>query len=253
MYQRIKDRFGTAGLVVAVIALVAAVGGTALAAGGLTKSQEKQVTKIAKKYAGKPGAIGPAGANGTNGTNGAAGAKGADGESVDVNTYAGPECATATEEGAELTNTTGTVYVCNGENGIEGSPWTAGGTLPSGKTETGVWGGIAAAGPNVFPMSFSLPLALPLDAAHAIGIKEGASVPAECENTTHAGTASPTNPEADPGYVCAYLAFDSSESENSVAVKNLAIANGASTAGAYLFFGSPEPAFLTGTYAVTAP
>ena len=65
-----REPFGKAGLTVAILALVMAFVGGAYAAGGLTKSQEKQVTKIAKKYAGKPGAPG------TNGTNGSPGAKG---------------------------------------------------------------------------------------------------------------------------------------------------------------------------------
>src|SRR4051812_37822953 len=86
MYRRYKERFGTVGVALGVIALILALGGTALAASGaLTGKQKKEVEKIAKKYAGKPGAPGApgtAGTNGTNGTNGkdgAPGAKGGDG------------------------------------------------------------------------------------------------------------------------------------------------------------------------------
>jgi len=100
------EPFGKAGLTVAILALVLAMVGGAWAAGGLTGQQEKQVKKIAKKYAGKPGPVGPAGPAGTNGTNGTNGKNGAP-----------------------------------GAPGPKGSPWTAGGVLPSEKTETGSWSG----------------------------------------------------------------------------------------------------------------
>jgi hypothetical protein len=171
MKRRLTEPFGKAGLTVAILALVMALVGGAYAAGGLTKAQEKQVTKIAKKYAGKPGAPGTAGANGTNGTsgkdggsgqNGAPGTPGGDGESVEVNAYAGPQCpASENEEGAELTNASGTAYACNG---AEGSPWTAGGTLPSGKTETGSW--TLFGGEFATSLSFTIPLASPLAGAN---------------------------------------------------------------------------------------
>jgi hypothetical protein len=86
MFARIRKQFSPAAMVLSVIALVFAMLGGAYAAGGLTKSQEKQVTKIAKKYAGKPGAAGaagaagPAGPAGAKGDTGAAGANGAKGD-----------------------------------------------------------------------------------------------------------------------------------------------------------------------------
>jgi hypothetical protein len=105
--RAIREPFGTAGLIVACVALIAALGGTALAAkGALTGKQKKEVEKIAKKFAGKPGApgapgpVGPQGAvgpkgdkgdagqNGTNGTNGTNGEAGMCSE-------AKPECTLA--------------------------------------------------------------------------------------------------------------------------------------------------------------
>jgi Collagen triple helix repeat (20 copies) len=81
MLHRFHDRFGTAGVILGVIALILALGGTALAAkGALTGKQHKEVEKIAKKFAGKPGAPGAAGTNGTNGTNGKDGADGKEGK-----------------------------------------------------------------------------------------------------------------------------------------------------------------------------
>jgi Collagen triple helix repeat (20 copies) len=117
LFSKIQERFGTAGLVVAIIALVAALAGTAIAAGGkLTAKQKKEVTKIAKKYAGKPGPAGPAGSAGANGAKGDTGAQGAQGPQ-------GPQGA----PGAQ------------GPKGDEGSPWTVGGKLPENATLTGAF------------------------------------------------------------------------------------------------------------------
>ena len=79
--SRIHQKLGTAGFVISIVALVAAMGGGAYAAsGGLNGKQKKEVEKIAKKYAGKPGAAGPAGSNGSNGAKGDTGATGAEGK-----------------------------------------------------------------------------------------------------------------------------------------------------------------------------
>ena len=65
------------------------------------------------------GSGGPAGPAGANGKDGAQGDKGPEGQQglQGKQGEPGPE----------------------GEKGEEGSPWTAGGTLPSGETETGIW------------------------------------------------------------------------------------------------------------------
>src|SRR6478672_11177626 len=129
MFKRLTEPFGKAGLIVAIVALIAALAGGAYAAsGGLTGKQKKEVTKIAKKYAGKPGANG---ANGAQGAKGDPGAPGAPGEP-------GPE-------------------------GPPGSPWTAGGTLPVGSTETGVWAMPHSPENNTAAISFTIPLAEPLE------------------------------------------------------------------------------------------
>jgi len=159
--RAIREPFGTAGLVVAVIALVLALTGAAFAAAGLNGKQKKEVEKIAKKYAGKPGkdgAPGAAGKDGTNGTNGAPGEKGANGKSVAVTPIASGGSKCGGRAGAEVKQEgagTGTP-VC------EGSPWSAGGTLPSGKTETGVWSVSLPPTESFFevkvPISFPIPL-----------------------------------------------------------------------------------------------
>ena len=106
MLSRAHNKFGTAGLIVAIVALVAALTGAAFAAGGLSKKQENRVIAIAKKYAGKPGANGapgpagpqgPAGPEGKQGSPGAAGKAGEAGMCSEEN----PECVLA--PGATLT------------------------------------------------------------------------------------------------------------------------------------------------------
>ena len=52
MYRRFHQRFGAAGLIVSILALILALTGAAFAASGLTGKQKKEVTKIAKQYAG---------------------------------------------------------------------------------------------------------------------------------------------------------------------------------------------------------
>ena len=131
MLKRIHNKLGTAGLVVAVVALVAAVAGTAFAAGGLTKKQEKQVVKIAKKYAGKQGPKGVPGPAGAQGPKGDPGPKGDTGS--------------------------------KGETGSQGPEGPAGPTeteLPQGKTITGVWSFRGEGEPSYW-VTISFPLRLP--------------------------------------------------------------------------------------------
>ncbi len=155
MLKRIHDRLGTAGLIVGVIALVMAMAGGAWAAkGGLTGKQKKEVKSIATTVAkgmlgtgpqgpaGAKGDPGSAGSAGTNGTNGEDGEDGEDGKSIELTPVAPgvPECE---ERGGALLEEEGGlgpgVEVCNGE---EGSPWTAGGTLPPGASEAGAWAAV---------------------------------------------------------------------------------------------------------------
>jgi hypothetical protein len=209
MFSKLHSRFGTAGLVVAIVALVAAVAGTALAASGaLTSKQKKEVEKIAKKFAGKQGpagaagpagsagpagaagpagSAGPTGAKGDTGATGAAGkdgTNGTNGKSVTVTSIApgGAKCegragAEVKQEGAGA----GTP-VC------EGSPWTAGGTLPSGKTETGSWNlAPSAGGGPATSVSFAIPLSAEIEAANVFTVAKGAG--ATATGDTESGSA----------------------------------------------------------------
>ena len=265
--RAIREPFGTAGLIVACVALIAALGGSALAAkGALTAKQKKEVTKIAKKYAGKPGApgaIGPQGnpgAAGSNGTNGTNGAPGANGKSVNVGTEApGANCTNGgvnvTVEGLSTKR-----YVCNGGFGEE---------MESGTPLRGNWSG-ATANLGFTPISVSYLTKFPGTAAPTVVlVREGPA--AECENpevnpgvkplceADNAAAAqhcpgSATEPEADPGYVCFYVSVVTGPSPAANFAK---IGQESTLFGATLKLFTPEEPnhtlLIQGTWAVTAP
>ena len=214
MISRVHSRFGTAGMVVAVIALVVALAGGAYAAsGGLTAKQKKQVKKIAqteaKKFAtagpqGPPGPPGPAGAPGKDGSNGT---DGTDGNSVVVENEApGIKCAVGGVN-VEVEESQTKNYVCNGQTGFVEA-------LPSGSSLKGVFSGTAkdAATAILIPISFEIEvspaptlvyiveggeLAYTVDSAGTFGILVEEEVEAVCPGD-------PGSPEAEPGYVCLY-------------------------------------------------
>lgn len=258
MFRRFHDRFGTAGLVVAIIALVAAIGGTALAAGGLTKQQEKQVKKIAKKYAGKRGATGPqgpvgpqgpAGANGKDGANGAAGADGPTGAT-------GATGATGETGATGATGETGSTGA-TGATGVSG--FTA--TLPSGETETGAWSGMVGDLGFVDAVApFNIPLAEGLDNEHVKVIYEGEEgALGECSDAAETEKGTAKHPLAAPGYLCVYYGFGKVAAEvSNTFIRKPQSGNefGTSTTGAIIqVFSTAEKTgrAVYGTYAVTAP
>ena len=211
--RALRESLGTAGLIVAVVALVAALVGTAIAAGGLTAQQEKQVKKIAKKYAGKDGAAGPqgpAGAQGAPGANGSSGTVGATGPK-------GPTGA------AGVTGPGGTT-------GPTGSPWTVGGTLPEGASETGIWSlgpfENVATYPGEFTnvpvaLSFPIPLAaeMAFSQAHLI-LKNGKEFTTGGEVTSTECTGTVKAPKAKPGNLCVYLATTATPESGAKALIN---------------------------------
>ncbi len=276
MFSTLRTRFGIPG-VISVIALVFAMFGGAFAANnsgsdnGAAASAKKSAKgprgpkgpKGATGAAGPAGPAGPAGAKGDTGAagaNGAAGDKGATGANgVSVTSSAEPKGANCAEGGSKFVSSSGTTFACNGKAGKEGSPWTAGGALPSEATQTGVWGGtVTPVEPGeangVIPISFPLPLEAGLDAAH-VKLVTG-TPPAECENPEHTGTASVENPEAEPGYLCVFAQAFFAGGEVAGIFKPTALGGieGAGTTGAILMVVSTE-AFDggIGTFAVTAP
>ncbi|HEX4669578.1 MAG TPA: hypothetical protein VH275_06345 [Solirubrobacterales bacterium] len=189
MFSRIREHFGSAGLVVAVVALVAALGGGAYAATGSSGGGKATASAKAKQgprgktgKTGPAGPAGPAGATGPAGPKGDAGAKGdpgapgsagapggagAPGTSV-TNTSVPTSSATCNHlGGAEFKVGTGTpTTACNGQTGFTE-------TLPSEKTETGTWatgyggvGGVNFATEGTTPVArqfvpISFPIPLP--------------------------------------------------------------------------------------------
>ncbi len=227
----LRNRFGIPG-VISVIALVFAMLGGAYAASNNGGGKATASAKAKRGPRGPKGATGPAGAQGPAGANGKDGAAGKDGsagiqgsqglpgKSVAVNNYSGPECA-GSEEGAtvEVAGEPATKkYVCDGEEGSPGSPgspWTAGGTLPGGATETGVWvvakSGADGAGGMLAPISFTIPLAAPLEGAEVhyinpagkeVRIDEEEAELLEFTSTACLGTVDA--PSATSGNLCIY-------------------------------------------------
>lgn len=254
--RAIRGSFGTPGVIIAVIALIAALGGTAIASGGLSgaekqlikKESEKQAKKFAK--AGPQGAPGAPGAKGSDGTNGKDGSTGTNGKSVEVLAGAAG-CGTPGGSTVQVEGQPGTAQeVCNGD---EGSPWTAGGVLPPEKTETGLIGGRGSSA-GMIPISFSIPLPAVLDASHVKIVNVGDTVPTECAGGTVA------SPKAAPGYLCAYNSAFSEISATEVQAKLINVFNpvanigGAATTGALVSTQAVETFDTIGaTYAVTAP
>lgn len=252
LYQRFHDRFGTAGVILGVIALILALGGTALAASGLNSKQKKEVKNMIKKYSkpgpqgpqgpqGNPGPPGPAGKDGTNGTNGT---NGKDGNSVVV----APEekGANCTQGGVKVTveETAGQNYVCNGQTGFTDH-------LPSGKTETGTWAvGISGAAYMV-----AIEFNIPLEEAPELGFVNVAGEEAgDNEEEPHAVehcTGSAEEPSAPAGYVCIYGASENIEGFGFVwpAAGNI----NTFVSGAVFPYTAGAGKSAWGTWAVTAP
>lgn len=242
MLQRFRQRFGTAGLIVAVIALVLAVTGVAFAAGGLTKKQEKQVIKIAKKYAGKRGATGPQGPAGPAGQPGSAGQQGAAGQDGAT----GPQGPTgeAGPQGA------------TGEDGTFSSE-----PLPTGQTLTGSW--IASGGEGDISWgSISFPIQVtPAPTLYweppALGGGAFKAAPGESlaligpEEFEAACPGSAAEPQAEPGSLCVYpeAEFEALPNINYVS-EHLTAPTEYGTAIPYVI--SQEGGFARGTWAVTA-
>jgi hypothetical protein len=175
MFKRIHAKLGSAGLIVAIVALVAALSGIAIAAGPkLSSTQKKEVKKIAKGLVPK-GPTGPAGPQGPAGAAGPAGAKG-DAGAPGAKGATGPTGATGPEGPAGPTET----------------------KLPPGETLKGTW---SIAGKGVDYLSITFPLRVepaPAEFENSTNfIKPGDGPTAECPGST-------SNPEAAPGEICLY-------------------------------------------------
>ncbi|MGE0067559.1 MAG: hypothetical protein AB7T48_09430 [Solirubrobacterales bacterium] len=274
MFSRIHQKLGTAGFVIAIVALVMAMAGGAYAAQqALNGKQKKEVEKIAKKYAGKNGKNGAAGAQGPAGPAGPKGDAGAAGAAGTAGAKGATGVTGAT--GAGATGPTGPAGTgATGPTGATGSTGQTGftETLPSGKTETGTWAHVgegefepaAEAGGSklaVIPISFPIPLSADIAGSNIqknpANFPTGASA-GEIENCP--GSAS--DPKANAGFFCLYNTV-AWQGEEPVALNPVflaifksgsLLAAGLSKSGGVIF--SPafeEIAYAYGTWAVTAP
>jgi hypothetical protein len=223
MLSIFRTRFGVPG-VISVLALVFAMLGGAYAAtgsggGGATASATKGPPgpRGPRGKRGKPGPAGPVGPAGAVGPAGPAGAKGDTGPEGKQG-----EKGAKGEKGEE------------GEEGEEGSPWTAGGTLPSGETETGSWA--ATETTNVV----SLPFNIPLTAAPTVEFHEQGGEPTEnCPGSV-------SEPTAKQGFLCIYTQLLAGLKYE----PNFGFPY-SFPQGAAIFF--KEAGLAVGTWAVTAP
>jgi hypothetical protein len=189
MFSILKNRFGVPGLI-AVMALVFAMIGGAYAAsnsggGKATASKVKRGPRGPRGFAGATGPVGPAGLAGANGHDGSNGAQGATGE----------KGSTGATGATGKTGATGTT----GETGTTGATGPTGTTLPSGKTEMGLW---VAEGikKNNFRTAFTYPLSLTFTPTfHYVVCPAGV-----CTPTTACPATSTTEPKAAASELCVY-------------------------------------------------
>lgn len=274
MISKLHERLGTAGFVLSIVALVAAVSGTAIAATKLNGTQKKEVEKIAKKVAkrgpagpagatGPAGPAGPGGAKGDKGDSGAAGANGSNGgpgaagKSVVIGATA-PGCGAPGGKTIEVAGEPATKQnVCNGK---EGSPWTPG-TLPEKATETGTWGTGSAtpSGNKTFPISFTLPLDT---APQPVLVMPTETSKPGCPGRGGATSTTVGIPKAEPGKLCVYVMglegatfqanpFKTWQFEEFF--EEWELINGASNAGTLLEAQCASVCQVNGTWAVTGP
>jgi hypothetical protein len=282
MLSRIHQKLGTAGFIISIVALIAALSGGAYAASGsLTGKQKKEVEKIAKKYAGKPGAPGAAGAQGpagTKGDSGAAGSNGSNGENgAKGDTGAAGANGTNGAQGepgespivvplqpdptrpvAECKNggvkiigvkepATEEGFACNGEGGGGGS-----GTLPSGHTEAGFWevlgeNGVVGEFPASPPFKFltstiSFPIPLETEPTETVLVNTQSATPEQELKCP----GSINNPEATAGVFCLY--YGGTASHESLHLLSAA----PQKVGATLVFLEPEKDVAWGSWAIKA-
>ncbi len=265
MLSTLKNRFGIPG-VIAVIALVFAMLGGAYAANG---NGGAKATASAKAKKGPPGPRGPkgpkgdpgpagpqgpAGAKGDAGSNGSNGKDGAPGVSPTGTAFGGEQHG-CKEGGVEFKGAN-TTFACNGVKGTNGTTGFTE-TLPSGKTETGMWSSHGTSGYQLneegelvefgaitpVPISFSIPLtsAPAFNEAHVKpegfeGV-EGEDCPGKF-----------TEPKAKAGHACLYIRANSGMTYTEFFGYPFVQKSGLLVA----FFGNNNNV-VTGSWAVTAP
>jgi hypothetical protein len=246
MFSKLREPFGTAGLVVAIVALVFALGGGAWA---LTASVSgKHHNFKAKRHArgirgpqgpmGPEGPEGPPGVNGLDGTNGKAGVNGTNGTPgrsvVSGEEPAGTNC---TEGGYwfEIQGSGNKQYVCNGGGGAGGG----GQVLGPGKSSRGFW---TYETDRTGEFSLSYPLSVE-PAPTRVYMPPGATPTEKCPGNVD-------KPEAKPGYLCLYARVNNGAAEEGP-WGGTGTAFG--TQGEWEIESGATEIFAYGSWAVTAP
>lgn len=249
MFSTLRTRFGIPG-VISVIALVFAMMGGAYAASNSSGGGKATDSAKAKKgprgpkgAKGDTGPVGTQGPAGPKGDSGAAGSNGKDGTSVtsteSANAIEG-HCTgsgSSGKGGSKFVSGSGVTYACNGK---DGSPWTAGGVLPKGSTETGVWalGQDEVAGLRAVPLSYNIPLESPIAEANIHFLEEG-ETSSECPGSFD-------KPEASPGNLCVYAEF----CEEATYSSGIGSFPRSYTTGAVISFHTKAQVAASGTWAV---
>lgn len=217
--SRLRRHFGMAGLVVSIVALVAALGGGAIAA----NSDATTSAKGKPGPRGKTGKTGPAGPAGPAGPVGPAGAVGPAGPVGPV----GPK----------------------GDTGPAGEDGTTGftETLPVGETLKGVFS-LTGTSPEPFggfaPISFGIPLAGPLDDEHVVYLAPDAPASTDCPGSA-------VNPLAKSGFLCVYESLSTGPANTGIFLPDLS-EEGAGSHGAFVgFTPTATPKLVVGSWAVT--
>jgi hypothetical protein len=224
MLSRMHQKLGTAGFIIAIIALVAAMTGGAIAA--LSPADKRLIKKESKKFSKKfskqfaiPGPAGPAGANGAPGPVGPVGPKGDQG----IQGIPGADG----DDGEP------------GPAGPEGSPWTVGNVLPKDATETGMW----SMGPGVETKLLTLDYAIPTASVPTVNFINEAGEAKTGSAANCPGTA--TDPKANSGNVCIY------ENPQSEGFGSFFSLESSKVGVVGVFSTSAAPGLAYGSYAVT--
>ena len=256
MFQAIRRHLNATSLV-AVIALVLAMGGGAYAAKRYLITSTKQIKpSVLKQLKGASGKAGPAGPAGPTGPAGAPGAG-----------TAGPQGATGPAGPKGDTGAAGAAGA-PGAKGATGTPWVPNNTLPSKATETGAWSfgptaatSISGSFAQVPVASFTIQLAAGLGAKQVHYINPAGKeviFKEELEEVTSTQClGSKTEPTAEPGNFCVYAAQETGAVSFNGLIQNPAVIGSeesTGTTGAVVLFAvTGSSVSVQGTWAVTAP
>jgi hypothetical protein len=283
--HKIREQIGSAGLVVAIIALIAALGGGAYAATSSGGGKEATASAKAKQgprgKQGKPGKAGAPGVPGAKGDTGAAGPAGPVGPvgpqgkeglqgpqgKPGIGVKASPAgLANCEGRGGAVIEKEETgaakLEVCNGKDGPAGPegppgpPLIPGSTLATGETLKGGWAftGTAADTAGVY-----VPISFPVSLSTGLGEEEVHYVTSEEVTLGTAPAACPgnmNNPKALTGQLCVYES-NAADVVNATFAAILILSNsgnsGANKTGAILSFNVTGLAHGSGSWAVTSP